>query len=113
MPRLRADRQLEAAPGRLPGLERRDLDVEPARSRERCHPRVELDAEHLAAASGEQRAGDAGAAGDVEHAARSIGEQRVDERRRVGGAGAVVQLGDLAEGLGSPAFFKEHRFIVG
>jgi hypothetical protein len=90
MPRLSGDHELEAAPGGVPALELRNLDGHATGARETRHSLVDLHAEHLATACGEQPGGDSGAAADVEHSSRRIGvgrlvagEQRIDHRRRI------------------------------
>ena len=98
MPGLSADQQVEPAFTRIPELEPRDVNLEALGSRQLGHARVDLDPEHLAPACEQQRAGLAGTTADVQGGPRAIRHQCVDQRRRVGRAGAIVaELGDGAE----------------
>jgi hypothetical protein len=103
VPRLGGDHRVERPPGRLPRLERRDLDRQAALAGETGHPRVGLDAEHRAAGRLELPGGDAGAAPDVEHVpARTAGDDPCHQRAGVAGPGPVVPRGVDAERLGHP-----------
>jgi hypothetical protein len=68
VPRRPGDDRVEVPADRVPGFERRhlDLDLDPAAPREVSHPRVGLDTEHRAAGRLELPGFDAGAAADVQ-----------------------------------------------
>ena len=92
--------RVECPAGRVPGFERRHLDLEPAPPGEVGHPRVGVDAEHPAPGRLELPGGDAGAAADVEHVgAGAGGDDPVHQRAGIAGAGSVVAFGVRAERL--------------
>ena len=64
------------------------------------HPGVGLDAEHVAAAGGQEPRHDARSAADIDDPETRHGNEVVEEGGRVPRAGPVVLLGVGAEGLG-------------
>jgi len=94
------DDRIELPAGRVPGFERRHLDLDPGPPREVGHPRVGLDAEHLAAGRLELPGFYAGAAADVEDAGPGAGgDDLLHQGVGIAGPGPVVAFGVRAERL--------------
>jgi hypothetical protein len=101
VPGLPGHDRVEGPAGRVPGFERRHLDLEPGLPGQFGHPRVGIDPEHAAAGRLEQPGGDAGAAADVEDiAAGAGGDDPVHQGVGIAGAGPVIAFGVRAERFG-------------
>jgi hypothetical protein len=98
---------------RVPELERCDLHRDAVRSGHAGHPRVRLNADHLAAPREEQASHFACPATNVEHSGRLAGQQFIDQRGRVRRARPIVALGVLPEGLRTSAILVVFRYQVG
>lgn len=111
MPGLPGDYGIEYPVGRVPGLERRHLDLEPVLSRPCGHPRVDLDSEHPAADRLELPGRYAGPDAYVEDVGPwDFGDDPLHHGVGVAGPGPVVACGVRAERLryvsGSMGWFE-------
>ncbi len=98
VPGLPGDDGVELPARRFPGFERRRLGLESAAARDLDHPRVDVDAQHLAAGCLELSGHDAGAAADVEDVGDwARGDDPVHQGLWVGGPRPVVAFGVRAE----------------
>jgi hypothetical protein len=97
------DDRVELPAGRIPGFQRRDLDIDPGPAREPGHPRVGLDAQHQAPRRLELARLDPRPAADIQDAApRAGGDDPPHQGIGIGRAGTVVAFGVAAERLGHP-----------
>jgi AcrR family transcriptional regulator len=100
VPRLARDDGVEAASGRVPRLEGRDLHRESMPPRGVRHAGVGVDAEHAATGRPELPGDDAGADADIEElGSRGGRDEPLDQRVRIARAGAVVAVRVGAERL--------------
>ena len=100
MPRLAGDDRVEDPSGGLPGLERGDLDLDPASARRGGHSSVDVDTDNGAACRLKLAGDDAGAHSDVEDVSPGeLVDEVADARGRVTRSGPVVALGVRAERL--------------
>jgi hypothetical protein len=101
VPGRTGDDEVEDPTGRLPALERRDLDLEPGAAGDLGHALVGFDAEHPTSGVGERPGGDAGADADVEDGASGARrEDRVDHLVGIARRGSIVPLGRTPQAFG-------------
>lgn len=114
MPGLAGDNRIELPAGRVPGFERRYVNLDPEPPRQVGHPCVGLHPEHPAAGRLELPGGDCGTAADVEDAwAGAADDDPVHHGVGIAGPGPVVAFGIRAERLRYLSAFMRLVFGVG